>query len=140
MSVQSTNFVTSGLAQAGGIVAQQAATPRVSPSPEITTPKIELGPTEHATPEVVQHVLDKANKVLGQSYSDVEFVVDSTSHQVVIKLVEPVTGIVINQYPTEQAIAISNAIIQMQQQAVARHEAFKSSNVGMQGLFFNQKS
>jgi len=140
MSVQSTNLIANGATQSSGFVASPSAATRQVTSSDMVLAKTEVKLTGSATPEALQHAVDGANKVLQQTHSDIQFVVDSESNKVVIKLIEPSSGEVLNQYPTEQALAISNAITQVQQEAASRHAAFKSSSNGLQGLLFKQKT
>jgi flagellar protein FlaG len=140
MTILSTNSIAGGLAQPGGFVTSQPIPSLQIASPKVDLPKIEPKITQDAAPDLLQHAVDEANKVFAQIHSDVQFVVDETSKKVVVKLVEPSTGEVLNQYPTEHAIAISNAIAQMQQQSAERYTASKSSSAALLGLFVKQKS
>lgn len=140
MSIQSTNLIAGGTNPSSSFVAIQPAAPRQIPSVKIDSPKIESKSEQVETPDLLQNAVDEANKMFSQLHSDVQFVLDKDSNKVVIKLIEPSTGEVLNQYPTEHALAISNAIAQMQQQTAERYAAFKSSNPALLGLFVKQKS
>ncbi len=139
MSVSSISAMPGGSPLSGGLATGQGATPRQTPLPEVSTPKSETTVLKDYTPDLLQTAVDEANKLFSQTRSDVRFVIDKDSNKVVIKLVEPATGEVINQYPTDQALAISNAIAHSQQLTAERHAAFKSSSAGFTGLLFKQK-
>ena len=140
MTIQSANLIAGGAAQSSGFVSSQPIIPHQASSPEIDLPKIVTKSVQEVTPDLLQQAVDEANKVFSQIHSDVQFVVDKDSKKVVVKLVEPSTGEVINQYPTEHALAISNAIAQMQQQTAERYSDSKSSNAALLGLFVKKKS
>ncbi len=139
MSISSTNLTLGGLSLSGGLVVGQSVAPRQAPVQEVNPPKTEVVTGKEISPELLQHAVEDANKLFGQMQSDVRFVVDKESNKVVIKLVEPMTGEVLNQYPTEDALAISNAITRVQQLAAERHAAYKSGNNALAGLLFNHK-
>ncbi len=136
MSIQSMNTLTGGAVQPGGYVPAPSTTSRHGPAVEVQPVEVK----EVATPDQLQKAVDDANEVFRQINSDVQFVVDKESNKVVIKLVEPGSGEVINQYPTEQALAISKAIAQMQSDIVERHAAFKAAGSGLAGLMLKQKT
>jgi len=139
MSIQSTGLSTTGMVNSGGFVANPAAQiPQATPV-EIDLPKTEAKPASSGV-GLLQDAVDQANKVFDQIQSDVQFVFDKDSNKVVVKLVEQGTGVVINQYPTDHALAISKAISQMQQQTADLHAVFKTNYSGLQGLLFKQKS
>jgi len=136
MSIQSTGSTT-GIFNSSGFVTSPIVPVR-EPAPVVDLPKVEVKPA-NAGVELLQEAVDQANKVFNQIQSDVQFVFDKDSNKVVVKLVEQATGVVINQYPTDHAIAISKAMAQMQQNTAELHASFRS-NSGLQGLLFRQKS
>ena len=137
MSIQSTGLSTTGIFNSSGFATNPPVQIRqVTPSTDL--PKVEVKPA-NAGMELLQEAVDQANKVFTQIQSDVQFVFDKDSNKVVVKLVEQGTGVVINQYPTDHAIAISQAIAQLQQNTADLHASFKS-NTGLQGLLFKQKT
>lgn len=136
MSIQSMNTLTGGAVQPGGYVPASSMTPRQTLPVEVKEVKVK----EIASSDQLQKAVDDANEVFEQINSDVRFVVDKESKKVVIKLVEHGSGEVINQYPTEQALAISKAIAQMQSDIVERHAAFKAADSGLAGLMLRQKT
>lgn len=136
MSLQGMNAITGAVAQPGGHASAPSAISRQVLPPEIKTVEMRTEiPADH-----LQKAVDEANAMFRQIRSDVEFVVDQESKKVVIKLVEQSSGEVINQYPSEQALAISKAITQMQTNIVERHAAFKTVDMGLAGLIVKQKT
>ncbi|HQN64387.1 MAG TPA: flagellar protein FlaG [Methylophilus sp.] len=136
MSIQSMNTLTGGVVQPGGYVPAPSTTSRKALPVEVKAVEVK----EVATSDQLQKAVEDANEVFRQINSDVQFVVDKESNKVVIKLVEHGSGEVINQYPTEQALAISKAIAQMQSEIVERHAAFKAADSGLAGLMLKQKT
>jgi flagellar protein FlaG len=66
----------------------------------------------------IQSAVDGMNKMMKQNDSGLEFSIDQDTKRTIIKLVESRTGDVIRQYPTEDMLAITRAIDQMQQHGV----------------------
>lgn len=102
-------------------------------------PKIEFKTARKPESDALQKAIEEANKMFSQVRPDIRFVIDETTQDVVILLVEPVTGNVINRYPTEQAMAISNAIVESQARIAERSEAFRNADDSLVGLFVQQK-
>lgn len=138
MSVQNVNAVTSSVALSSSTVTGQSALPQEAQKEAL--PKIEFKTGSKAGPEELQQAVDDANKMLGHVRPDIKFVIDEATKDVVIMLVEPETGDVINRYPTEQALAISNAIVESQARLAEQHVAFKRSSDELLGLFVQQKT
>ncbi len=103
-------------------------------------PEIEFKTGKKPEPDELQKAVEEANKMFSQVRPDIKFVIDESTQDVVILLVEPVTGNVINRYPTEQAMAISNAIVESQARNAERSEAFRNADDGLVGLFVQQKT
>lgn len=133
------NSIAGGATQPSGLVPTPLGSPRQTVSPEMKTKSAPIAKAV-ATPEQLKKAVDAANEVFKQVQSDVQFVVDDESNKVVIKLVEPSSGEVINQYPTEQAVEISKAIAQTQTQIAEKHAAFKSADSALTGLIVKQKT
>ena len=133
MSVQNVNAVTSSTALASSSIAGKPALPQHE------LPKIEFK-TANLDGDALQNAVSDANNMLLQVRPDIKFVIDEATKDVVIMLVEPSTGDVINRYPTEQALAISNAIIESQARAAEHYEIFQSANDQLLGLFVQQKT
>ena len=138
MSIQNIGSSTTGIINSSGFATTSAGQIRQALPAEVDLPKVAVKPASGGS-DLLQEAVDQANKVFTQIQSDVQFVFDKSSNKVIVKLVEQGTGVVINQYPTDHAIAISQAIAQLQQQTADLHASFKS-NSGLQGLLFKQKS
>jgi len=88
----------------------------------VAAPETRAAPVEQKTKAPtqtqVQNAVDSLNKAMGQISSDVQFSIDKSTKQTVIRVVESKTGEVIRQFPSEEVLAISRAIDQMQQQGL----------------------
>lgn len=73
-----------------------------------------------ATPAQVQNAVDHINRVMRQNNANVEFSIDKDTKQTVIKVVESNTGLVIRQFPSEEAVALSRVIGQQMDQQMQR--------------------
>lgn len=138
MSVQNVNLIAGGFSLPSDFIASQPAFPRKINAEEL--PKTEVTTTSKLGPEALQQAVDEANKMFSQVRPDIKFVIDEGTKDVVILLVEPVTGDIINRYPTEQAMAISNAIVESQARLAEQSEAFRNNSNGLLGLFVQQKT
>jgi uncharacterized FlaG/YvyC family protein len=133
MSLQSVSAVTSSPALTSDSVTGKPALPQVE------LPKIEFKTASKQDYPDLQSAIDDANNMLAYVRPDIKFVIDEATNDVVIMLVEPETGDVINRYPTEQALAISNAIVESQARAAEQHAVFQNAGNGILGLFVAQK-
>lgn len=138
MTIQSISFMTNST---------DLGTSSVSGQPDFTRntaaealPKTEFKTGQDLEPDALQQAVEEANKMFSQVRPDIKFVIDESTKDVVILLVEPGTGNVINRYPTEQAMAISNAIVESQARIAERSEAFRNADDGLVGLFVQQKT
>jgi flagellar protein FlaG len=135
MATQITNSFDSKSFQASGLVSGVAA-----PRPPIVIPSIVAAPEVNAvSTELLQNAVDEANKVLSQTRSDIKLDIDAESKEVVIKIIEPSSGEILNQYPSKASLAIASAIAQSQQQVLDRRMAYQSESP-MTGLIIKQKS
>jgi flagellar protein FlaG len=71
----------------------------------------------------LQNVVDSINKTLTQANKNIQFSVDSDTKKTVIKLMDTETGDVIRQYPSKEALAISQSIDQIQQGLLLKQKA-----------------
>ncbi|TAN52111.1 MAG: flagellar protein FlaG [Methylococcaceae bacterium] len=71
----------------------------------------------------LQNVVDNINRALKQSNKNLEFSVDADTKKSVVKVVDTETGDLIRQFPSEEALAISRAIDQMQQGLLLKQKA-----------------
>ena len=73
--------------------------------------------------EQLKNVVDNINKSLKQANRNLEFSVDEGTEKPVFKLKDLETGDLIRQYPTEDMLAISRSIDQIQQGLLLKQEA-----------------
>lgn len=71
----------------------------------------------------LQNVVDSINKTLLQANKNIQFSVDSDTKRTVVKLMDMETGDVIRQYPSKEALAISQSIDQIQQGLLLKQKA-----------------
>lgn len=71
----------------------------------------------------LQNVVDSINKVMKQSSKNLEFAVDTDTKKSIVKLVDSETGDVIRQFPSEEALAISRSIENIQKGLLLKQEA-----------------
>ncbi len=64
------------------------------------------------SPAQLQSAVNKINKALQQSGQSLEFSVDATTKTPVVKMIDTQTGKVIQQYPSQQTLAIAESIDQ----------------------------
>jgi flagellar protein FlaG len=138
MSVQSINTANAANYQASTQVDTKLALPAQKPATEL--PKQETKADAVIKPDLVENAVNEANEVFSRVRPDIKFVFDEEANEVLIKLIEPGTGEVINQYPSEQAVAISNAIVKIQEATIEWQSTFKSGKDDFAGLLFKQKS
>jgi flagellar protein FlaG len=80
-------------------------------------------PAAESSPAQLQNAVDSINKTLKQANRSLEFSVDESTNKQVFKLVDTDTGDTIRQYPSEEMLAISRAIDQVQQGLLLKQEA-----------------
>lgn len=78
---------------------------------------------QQASAEQVKSAVDNINRALKQSNQNLEFSVDESTNKQLFKLKDSETGDVIRQYPTEDMLAISRSIDQIQQGLLLKQEA-----------------
>lgn len=71
----------------------------------------------------LQNVVDNINKVMKQSNKNLEFSVDTDTKKSIVKLVDSETGDVIRQFPSEEALAISRSIENIQKGLLLKQKA-----------------
>ncbi len=138
MTVEGVSLIASNNNLASSAITGQPDFSRSKVAEEL--PKIELKAAKDLDPDALQKAVEDANKLFSQVRPDIKFVIDESTKDVVILLVEPVTGNIISRYPTEQAMAISNAIVESQARIAERSEALRNANEGLVGLFVKQKT
>ncbi len=137
MSVQSISLIASSANLTSSSITGQPDFSRQAASEVL--PEIEFKTGKKPEPDALQKAVEEANKMFSQVRPDIKFVIDESTQDVVILLVEPVTGNVINRYPTEQAMAISNAIVESQARISERSEAFRNDSNNLIGMLVQQK-
>ncbi|GAB1235076.1 flagellar protein FlaG [Ferrigenium sp. UT5] len=90
-------------------------------SPAVSSKSAAVEPQLSA--EQTQRAVDTINQALKQSNKNLEFSIDESTNKQVFKLTDGETGDVIRQYPTEEMLAISRAIDQVQQGLLLKQEA-----------------
>ena len=73
--------------------------------------------------EELNNAVATLNKAMQQSNQNLEFSVDTDTKKVVVKMVDTSTGKLIRQYPTEETLAISRGIEQLQQGLLLKQKA-----------------
>lgn len=66
------------------------------------------------SPEALKASVDKINEELKQNEVNLDFSIDSKSKEVVVKVIDSSTGDVLTQFPSKQALAISESIANKQ--------------------------
>lgn len=94
----------------------------VESSPATNTQALQKAQTEPSATQV-QGAVDSINKAMKQVNSNLEFSIDHDTQKTVVKVVEATTGTVIKQFPSEEAIAISRAIDQVQKGLLVKQKA-----------------
>lgn len=78
---------------------------------------------QQATTTQLQSVVDQINKSLKQANKNLEFSIETETKKQMVKLIDTETGDIIRQFPSEEAIAISKAIAQIQQGLLLKQKA-----------------
>jgi len=91
----------------------------------VELPKIAAQPVAEPQPSTTQlkSALDNINQMLKQSDKGIEFSLDDSTNKSVIKVVDPTTGDVIRQFPSEDALAITRSIDRIQQGLLLKQKA-----------------
>jgi flagellar protein FlaG len=105
----------------------QATQPDVRAIGPAPAPVVASAPAQSATPQPSIDELNNAvaaiNKVIQQSDKNLEFQVDTSSHAVIVRMMDTSTGTLIRQFPSEATLAISRDIEQFQQGLLFTHKA-----------------
>jgi len=106
----------------------------------IAQPPIEqkLAAQEPSATEL-QNVVDNINKALQQSNKNLEFSVDEGSKKPIVRLIDSETGDVIRQFPSDEMLAISKAVGQMQER-LQQATLVKGQVQSAQGLLVKQQA
>lgn len=95
------------------------------PSAALELPQSAAKPVAEQQPatEQLKNVVDNVNRALKQTNKNLEFSIDESTEKHVFKLKDSETGDLIRQYPTEDMLAISRSIDQIQQGLLLKQEA-----------------
>lgn len=93
------------------------------PSVSLELPQVAAKPAAEPSAAQLQNVVDNINKALKQANRNLEFSVDESTNKQVVRLVDTDTGDLIRQFPTEEMLAISRAIDQIQQGLLLKQKA-----------------
>ena len=104
-----------------------------TPTPQIQMPQtaapVELpqvavnAVTAQPTAAQVKSAVDDINNAMKQNNSNVEFSIDPGTKQDVIKVMDTQTGLLISQFPSREALAVSQMIAQSQNGALVKQKA-----------------
>lgn len=95
----------------------------VQPSVPLELPQIAAKPAAEPSAAQLRNAVDNINKALKQANRNLEFSVDESTNKQVVKLVDTETGDLVRQFPSEELLAISRAIDQIQQGLLLKQEA-----------------
>ena len=70
---------------------------------------------QHLSAQQLKNAVDNINRSLQQSNISIQFSIDTDTQKTVVKLIDSGNGEVIRQYPSEDMLAISKSIENMQQ-------------------------
>jgi flagellar protein FlaG len=110
---------------APNVVVSTPSNVAAQPSASLELPQTAVKPAAEQQPstEQLKNVVDGINKTLKQANRNLEFSVDKSTNRQVVKLVDTETGDVVRQFPTEEVLAISRAIDQVQQGLLLKQKA-----------------
>lgn len=94
-----------------------------SVTPELPQTEVKQAVEQQPSAAQLKNAVENINKALKQSNRNLEFTVDESTNKQVFKLVDTDTGDLIRQYPTEEMLAVSRAIDQIQQGLFLKQEA-----------------
>lgn len=117
--------LVSGFASDSGPVSVAAPTTQAAPIelPQAAVKPVEPQQTVQPAAAQLKSALDNINSAMKQNNSDVQFSIDQTTKQTVIKVVDSQTGQIITQFPSKEALAVSEMIGQSQHGALVKQVA-----------------
>ena len=115
----------SGTASAVGLTSDSGPAPVATPTTQISLPQAAAKAAVAAQPTAAQvkSAVDNINSAMHQSNTNVEFSIDQGSKQTVIKVMDSQTGQTITQFPSKEALAVSQMIEQSQHGALVKQVA-----------------
>lgn len=94
------------------------------PSASVELPKVAVKPVNaQQSSEALRNAVDEINRKLLQSNKKLEFSIDESTKQRVVRLVDMDTGDLIRQFPSEEMLSISQAIDKIQQGLLLKQKA-----------------
>lgn len=95
---------------------EQPARSAEAASPQVRTPAVASAQPQVAGPsqEQVKQAVQEVQKMVQSKASNLQFSIDQASGKTVVKLLDSQTGDVIRQIPSEEMLAISRSLDQMQ--------------------------
>lgn len=78
---------------------------------------------QKVSPEQLQNAVAHINKAMAQANRSLTFSLDADSQRPLVKLIDSDTGDLIRQFPSEDALAISKSIEQLQQGMLLNQKA-----------------
>ncbi len=132
MLIQNASNITSAPQPArppsdGGSVAASGTQSNVAAPAEIALelpqPAVKPAAEQKADAAQLKNAVENINRALKASNKNLEFSIDNSTEKPVFRLKDSETGEVIRQYPTEDMLAITRAIDQIQQGILLKQEA-----------------
>jgi len=93
------------------------------PGVSLELPQVAAKPVAEPSATKLQNAVENINKALKQANRNLEFSVDESTNKRVVRLVDTDTGDLVRQFPSEEMLAISRAIDQIQQGLLLKQEA-----------------
>jgi len=91
--------------------------------PQQAVSQVGTGAAAQPSNAQLQDAVDKLNNAMGKSNINLEFSIDNSTKQTLIKVIDSKTGETIKQFPSEEAIAISQEIDRFQKGMLVRQKA-----------------
>jgi flagellar protein FlaG len=112
-------------ASAPGLTGNSGPAPVATPTTQAAP--VELPQQQAAQPQPtdaqLKNAVDNINHAMQQSNSSVEFSIDQSTKQTVVKVMDTQTGQLISQFPSKSALAVSQMIEQAQPGALVTQKA-----------------
>ena len=115
----------SGFASNSGPVPVAAPATQAAPIelPHVAVKQVEPQQAVQPTAAQLKSAVDNINNTMKQNNSDVQFSIDQSTKQTVIKVMDSQTGQIITQFPSKEALAVSQMIGQSQRGALVKQVA-----------------
>ena len=96
---------------------QNIGSTNLAVTPVVNTAQVVVGgpaPSPATSVQQVRAAVDTLNRAMQDTNQNLEFSVDNTTHQTVVKVMDMQTGDLITQFPSKAALAIAHSIDQYQ--------------------------